>query len=65
MFNDSIEKTKKQDCNKKQKKDYAIEEILSSKGRIVILKTLAEKEELNISAIARKAKLNHTTTTKH
>ncbi|HUU79699.1 MAG TPA: ArsR family transcriptional regulator [candidate division Zixibacteria bacterium] len=44
---------------------YSIEEILSSKGRIIILKTLAEKEELNISAIARVANLNHSTTTQH
>lgn len=43
----------------------AIEEVLSSKGRIVILKTLAEREELNISAIAREAGLNHNTTAKH
>lgn len=44
---------------------FSIEDILSSKGRIIILKTLAEKEELNISAIARLANLNHTTTTQH
>ncbi|MHA1556002.1 MAG: winged helix-turn-helix domain-containing protein [Candidatus Heimdallarchaeota archaeon] len=45
--------------------EYAIEEILSSKGRVVILKTLAEMEELNISAIARIANLNHSTATQH
>ncbi|MHA1461473.1 MAG: ArsR/SmtB family transcription factor [Candidatus Heimdallarchaeota archaeon] len=45
--------------------EYAIEEILSSKGRVVILKTLAEMEELNISAIARVANLNHSTATQH
>ncbi len=45
--------------------EYAIEEILSSKGRVVILKTLAEMEELNISAIARVANLNHGTATQH
>ena len=44
---------------------YSIEEVLSSKGRVIILKTLAEKEELNISAIARVANLNHSTTTQH
>jgi predicted transcriptional regulator len=42
-----------------------IEEVLSSKGRILILKTLAEMEELNISAIARVTNLNHSTTTQH
>jgi len=46
-------------------KKLAIEEVLSSKGRIVILKTLAEMEELNISAIARVANLNHSTATQH
>ena len=46
-------------------KKFAIEEVLSSKGRIVILKTLAEMEELNISAIARVANLNHSTATQH
>lgn len=46
-------------------KKIAIEEVLSSKGRIVILKTLAEMEELNISAIARVANLNHSTATQH
>ncbi|HUT82194.1 MAG TPA: winged helix-turn-helix domain-containing protein [Candidatus Bathyarchaeia archaeon] len=42
-----------------------IEEVLSSKGRILILKTLAEMEELNISAIARVTNLNHNTTSQH
>ena len=42
-----------------------IEEVLSSKGRILILKTLAEMEELNISAIARVTNLNHSTTAQH
>ena len=42
-----------------------IEDILSSRGRVLILKTLAEMEELNISAIARIANLNHSTTTQH
>jgi len=43
----------------------AIEEVLSSKGRIKILKVLAEIGELNISEIARRAGLNYTTTNKH
>jgi len=42
-----------------------IEEVLSSKGRILILKILAEREELNISAIARITNLNHKTTAQH
>ncbi|MHA1213477.1 MAG: winged helix-turn-helix domain-containing protein, partial [Candidatus Heimdallarchaeota archaeon] len=45
--------------------NYKIEEVLSSKGRILILKILAEMEELNISAIARVANLNHSTTSQH
>ena len=45
--------------------EFAIEEVLSSKGRILILKTLAEREELNISAIARITNLNHSTATQH
>ena len=45
--------------------DFGIEDVLSSRGRILILKTLAEMEELNISAIARVASLNHSTTTQH
>ena len=43
----------------------AIEEVLSSKGRVKILKVLAEIGELNISEIARRAGLNYTTTNKH
>jgi len=42
-----------------------IEEVLSSKGRILILKILAEMDELNISAIARVTNLNHNTTSQH
>jgi len=45
--------------------EFGIEDVLSSRGRILILKTLAEMEELNISAIARVANLNHSTTTQH
>ena len=43
----------------------AIENVLSSKGRVKILKILAEIGELNISEIARRAKLNYTTTNQH
>ena len=43
----------------------SIENVLSSKGRVKILKILAEIGELNISEIARRAKLNYTTTNQH
>ena len=43
----------------------AIEEVLSSKGRIKILRILADIGELNISEIARRAGLNYTTTNEH
>jgi len=43
----------------------AIEEVFSSKGRVKILRILAEIRELNISEIARRAGLNYTTTNQH
>jgi DNA-binding transcriptional ArsR family regulator len=43
----------------------AIEEVLSSKGRVKILKILADIGELNISEIAKRAGLNYTTTNGH
>jgi predicted transcriptional regulator len=43
----------------------AIEDVFSSKGRVKILKILAEIGELNISEIARRAGLNYTTTNQH
>ncbi|MBC7113053.1 MAG: winged helix-turn-helix transcriptional regulator [Candidatus Methanomethyliales bacterium] len=43
----------------------SLEEILSSKGRIKVLKVLAERGELNISEITRRANLNHATTSSH
>ena len=42
-----------------------IEEVLSSKGKIKILKILTHYEELNISEIVRRAQLNHATVTQH
>lgn len=42
-----------------------IEEIFSSKGRIRVLKTLIRKQELNISEIARKTRLSHTSVEEH
>jgi len=43
----------------------AIEEVLSSKGRVKILKILSNIGELNISEIARRAGLNYTTANEH
>jgi len=42
-----------------------IEDILSSKGRVKIIKILAEKGELNISEIAKIARINHNTCAFH
>jgi predicted transcriptional regulator len=41
------------------------EEIFSSKGRVKVLKTLAERGEMNISDITRRTCLNHATTSMH
>lgn len=43
----------------------AIEDVLSSKGRVRILKILAEIGELNTSGIARRAGLNYATAIRH
>jgi len=43
----------------------AIEEVFSSKGRVKILRILADIGELNISEIARRAGLNYATTNQH
>jgi len=43
----------------------SIETVFSSKGRVKILKILVEIGELNISEIARRARLNYTTTNQH
>jgi DNA-binding transcriptional ArsR family regulator len=45
--------------------DIPIEDILSSKGRVKILKIMVKLGELNISEIAKKAELNYTTTLQH
>jgi len=42
-----------------------VEDIFSSRGRVRILRILSEIEELNISAIAKRARLNYTTTNEH
>jgi predicted transcriptional regulator len=46
-------------------KDNSLEKIFSSKGRIKIVKILAKEGELNISEIAKRAKLNYSTTNQH
>jgi DNA-binding transcriptional ArsR family regulator len=43
----------------------SIEEVFSSKGKVKILKILADIGELNISEIARRAGLNYATTNQH
>jgi len=43
----------------------SMEEVFSSKGRVKILRILVEIGELNISEIARRARLNYTTTNHH
>ena len=42
-----------------------IEEVLSSKGKIKILKILTHYGELNISEIIQRSQLNHATVTQH
>lgn len=42
-----------------------IEDVLSSKGRVKILKLLAMKGELNISAISNEVRLNHSIVKDH
>ncbi len=42
-----------------------IEDILSSKGKVKILKVLAQMGELNISGIAKRSGLNHSTARQH
>ena len=43
----------------------SVETVFSSRGRVKILKILVEIGELNISEIARRARLNYTTTNQH
>lgn len=42
-----------------------IEEVLSSKGKIKILKILTFNDSLNISAIVRRARINHALVSQH
>ncbi|WXG40713.1 MAG: winged helix-turn-helix domain-containing protein [Candidatus Freyarchaeum deiterrae] len=45
--------------------ENSLEKIFSSKGRIKIVKILAQEGELNISEIAKRANLNYSTTNQH
>lgn len=47
------------------KTSMSVETVFSSKGRVKILKILVEIGELNISEIARRARLNYATTNQH
>lgn len=47
------------------RKPVRVEDILSSKGRVKLLKVLVQFNELNISEVAKKAGLNHSTTARH
>ena len=48
-----------------RERELGIEDVLSSRGRVRILKLLAEAGELNISEIVRRSELNHTVTLRH
>lgn len=43
----------------------SVESLLGSKARVRILKVLIDKGELNITAIAREAEVNHKTALRH
>jgi DNA-binding transcriptional ArsR family regulator len=45
--------------------NVSAEDVFSSKGRVKVLKVLAERGEMNISDITRRSNLNHTTTAMH
>ena len=47
------------------KHSIPVELLFSSRGRIKIIRLLAECGELNISEIARRTQLNHSTTRRH
>ena len=46
-------------------KKFLIEDILGSKARVKILKTLAQNEELTISLIINQTRLNYSNVVKH
>lgn len=47
------------------KRKYLIEDLLGSRARVKILKSLATNEELTISLIIKKTKLNYVSVSKH
>lgn len=47
------------------KEKYLIEDLLGSKARVKILKTLAQNEELTISLIINNTRLNYSNVAKH
>ncbi len=49
----------------KMRKNSSVEDVLGSKARIKILLLLAKNEELNISQIISKTRLNHSSIVKH
>ena len=51
--------------NTSNKSKTEIEDVLSSRGRVRILKLLAELGELNVSAISRTINLNHSAVKEH
>ncbi|MFX0038417.1 MAG: winged helix-turn-helix domain-containing protein [Promethearchaeota archaeon] len=51
--------------NKKLEKGYLIEDLLGSRARVKILKFLAIYEELTISLIIKKTRLNYSCVLKH
>jgi len=46
-------------------KRLAVEDVLSSRGRVRILKLLAEIDELNVSAVSKNINLNHSAVKEH
>ncbi|MHA1268210.1 MAG: ArsR family transcriptional regulator [Candidatus Helarchaeota archaeon] len=50
---------------KSSKEQFHIEEVFASKGRVKIIKILVKEEELNISEIVERCKLNHKSTLNH
>jgi DNA-binding transcriptional ArsR family regulator len=56
---------KTDEIHNKQNVTVPIEEILSSKGRIRIIRMLLKNDELNVSMIARLTRLNHNSVVRH
>jgi DNA-binding transcriptional ArsR family regulator len=53
------------EMNTKNNQKLTLEDVFSSRGRVRILKLLAEFGELNISAISRRINLNHSAVKDH